>query len=138
MWPRRSDPERIGAGDLDQDAVLEASTLVVDAELADGVIVSLTLTDDGDDQGRLIDDPPLRRFPTAGRFHDGVTRGEVLTGGDVGEGSALMDGQLRGFQTDGDGVGSGEAHGIKSGGRWWGGVVPSHASNMAWGGVWCL
>ena len=65
-------PEGIGPGDLNQHAVLEASTLVVDAEVADCVIMGRALTDHDDLKGWLVDDATLGRFPAAGAFNDGM------------------------------------------------------------------
>ena len=48
-----------------------------------------------------------------------VSDQEPDTGGDEGEGLAFCDRQLRRFETDGDGVGGCEGHGMKSGGCGW-------------------
>ena len=113
-----SNPESVGTGDLDQYAILEATALVVGDESSNSIID--VLTDHGDDQRRFVDHASVGS-PAAGRLDDRVAFGEILTGGDEGEGSALVDGQLGRFQTDGDRVGGAEGHGWFQ--WWWVGVL---------------
>ena len=120
-----SNPESIRAGDLNKHAVLKASALVVGDESSDGIVD--IQTDHGDDQRRFINHAPVGS-PAAGSLDDRVTLWEILTGGDEGEGSALVDGQLGRFKTDGDGVGGGGAHWMVPVGGW--GCLP-HVSKIS-------